>query len=157
MLRVISFTGDLILARFVAQDVYELARWVELKVKTTEGVLWYDMMPGFRTNMRSGSHVIDPLIPKFTGNNRYNLALLGHDFNYNLLANGSNPVSRLVADRVLMQMAMQSGEIGWLKARAMYLAVRAFGGGAYESDNAADDGGLYKDNAKFMRFRWDTK
>jgi hypothetical protein len=157
MLKVISFKGDQIKTEFAGKDLYRLIERVEAKVKTTEGVLHYIMLPGFLTNMRSGSHAIDGIIPKFTENNRYNVALAIHDLNYTRLANGSQPVSRLVADNVLRQMAVMSGEIGSFKAALMYRVVRLFGGSAYESQNADDYNGLYKDVANYIGFRWDAR
>jgi hypothetical protein len=157
MLKVISFDNSKIVTEFAGQDLYRLKQRVELRVKTTEGVLHYTMFPGFLTNMRSGSHAIDVIIPKFTENNRYNLALLCHDFNYTRLTNGDHPVSRELADALLKQMVLMSRELGSFKAALMYRVVRLFGGSAYESQNADDYNGLYKDVANYMGFKWDAR
>jgi hypothetical protein len=156
-IKVISFKGSKIITEFAAQDLWRLEKRVDAEVKTNEGVLRYTMLPGFLTNMRSGAHAIDSLIPKFTGNNFYNLAILCHDFAYTRNRDNGHYISRLLADQLLKQMAAQSGEIGAFKATLMYRALRLFGGSAYESYN--DDGyeGFYKDAALYIDFRWDSK
>jgi hypothetical protein len=154
MLRVLKFSGDLITTMFAGKDLWRLASKVLCAIHTEkDGVLRYTMHPGFPTNMRSGSHVIDSIIPKFTNNNLYNLAILVHDFNYTCYKDGEPPVSRLLADQLLKQMALLSGEIGSFKAALMYSALRIGGGSAYNSQNTGD----YKGAEEFMEFRIDAK
>jgi len=116
MIKVYDFTGSQIATEFAGKDLYRVKNLVKADVRTSEGTLHYTVKPGFPTNMRSGSHLIDWLIPKFTGNNRYNLALLCHDFAYTKLPDGNNPISRELADELLRQMAILSGELGSVKA-----------------------------------------
>jgi hypothetical protein len=152
--KVIKFSGDLITTVFAGKDLWRLASKVQCKVFTEkDGVYRYTMHPGFPTNMRSGSHAIDSIIPKFTSNNLYNLAILVHDFNYTCYKDGTPPVSRLMADQMLRQMAVLSGEIGSFKAALMYRALRIGGGSAYNEQNTGD----YKGAEEFMEFRWDDK
>jgi len=150
MIKVNSFTGSQIVTEFAGNDLYRLSQPVHAEVLTNEGKLVYDMRIGFPTNMRSGSHLIDWLIPKFTKNNDYNLALLCHDFAYTKLDNGQNPLSRAVADELLRQMVILSKQLGPKRARIMYEFVSKFGASAYECENT----GEYADAGLFMKFEW---
>ncbi|GBU23825.1 hypothetical protein R83H12_00443 [Fibrobacteria bacterium R8-3-H12] len=153
MIKVNKFLGSHIKTEFASHDMYRLSGPVYVEVYTSEGRLCYSMKPGFPTNMRSGSHAIDWLIPKFTGNNKYNLALLCHDFAYTKLPNGENPLSRELADELLRQMCILSGELGSFRAAIMHRALRLCGGSAYECENAGD----YAGAEEFMRFEWRDK
>lgn len=148
-----SFRGDKIEVEFAGKNLWRLALDVQVVVDITEGVLRYDILKGFPTNMRSGSHVIDPIIPQFTGNNDYNLALLCHDFNYTKDKNGQNALSRLQADNLLRQMVLKSGVLGKFRAALMYRALRIGASSAYNCENA----GVYANAADFMKFRWDAR
>jgi len=147
-IKVNNFLGSQIVTEFAGHDLWRLASPVYAEVSTNEGNLCYYMKPGFPTNMRSGSHCIDWLIPKFTGNNKYNLALLCHDFAYTKMANGKNPISRELADELLRQMCILSGELGRVRAGIMHRALRICGASAYECENKGD----YADAAKYMSF-----
>jgi len=153
MIKVSYFKGPQIVTEFAGVDLWKLKSEVEVKVFTNEGTLVYTMKPGFLTNMRSGSHLIDWLIPKFTKNNDYNLALLCHDFAYTKLPDGTNPISRELADEMLRQMVILSGELGSFRAGIMYRALRVGGGSAYECENA----GEYKGAGEYMRFEWGNR
>jgi len=153
MIKVYDFTGTRIMTEFAGQDLYRLTNYVIVYVYTNEGKLRYDIKPGFPTNMRSGSHCIDWLIPKFTGNNRYNLALLCHDFAYTKMKDGNNPLSRELADEILRQMVIISDELGSVRAGIMHKALRIGGGSAYECENTGD----YAGAENFMSFYWDAK
>ncbi|MCL1956201.1 MAG: hypothetical protein FWF63_02660 [Fibromonadales bacterium] len=148
MIKVNSFTGSPIITEFAGVDLWRLSKPVYVEVLTNEGKLCYTMHIGFPTNMRSGSHLIDFLIPKFTKNNKYNLALLCHDFAYTKLPNGENPLLRDEADELLRQMVIMSGELGSLKAGLMYKALRIGGASAYEAENKGD----YADAGTLMKF-----
>jgi len=150
MIRVNDFTGSQIVTEFAGEDLYRLSYPVHAEVFTNEGRLVYDMAIGFPTNMRSGSHLIDFLIPKFTKNNRYNLALLCHDFAYTKLDSGQNPISRALADELLRQMVVFSGQLGSIRAGIMHLALRIGGASAYECENTGD----YADAGALMKFEW---
>jgi len=154
MIKVNWFRGSHINTDFAGVDFYRLANHVHVEVGTDFGTLRYTMRMGFPTNMRSGSHAIDWLIPKFTGNNLYNLAILCHDFAYTKNRNGEHYIrSRELADELLRQMVILSGELGSFRASIMHRALRIGGGSAWDSDNT----GAYKDAGLFMSFRWDAK
>jgi len=153
MIKVRKFIGSLIKTTFAGQDLYKLQEPVYAEVSTNEGNLCYYMKPGFITNMRSGSHAIDWLIPKFTNNNQYNLALLCHDFAYTRNSTNDHYLSRELADELLRQMCIISGELGRVRATIMYRALRIGGGSAYEEDNT----GYYKGVEQYMNFLWKDK
>jgi len=153
MIKVFDFIGSQIITEFAGVDLWRLKEQVAVSVYTSEGVLVYNMKPGFPTNMRSGSHLIDFIIPKFTRNNKYNLAILCHDFAYTKLPDGSNPISRKLADEILRQMVILSGELGWFRAAIMYGALRIGGGSAYSCENKGD----YADAGNYMSFEWRAK
>jgi len=153
MLEVYNFVGSQIITEFAGQDLYLLKTHVSASVYTDEGVYVYNMEPGFPTNMRSGSHLIDWLIPKFTKNNRYNLALLCHDFAYTKLPSGENPVPRDIADEMLRQMCILSGELGSIRAGIMHKALRLGGASAYNCENKGD----YANAGNYMSFRLEAK
>ncbi len=150
MIKVNKFLGSLIKTNFAGSDLYRLAEPVYVEVSTSDGRLCYYMKPGFPTNMRSGSHAIDWLIPKFTSNNKYNLALLCHDFAYTKNKAGDNYISRELADELLRQMCILSGELGTIRAGIMHKALRLGGRSAYECQNT----GEYAGAENFMNFLW---
>jgi len=152
-LKVKDFTGDIIVTKFAGEDLYKVQNKVNAEVITNEGTLHYTIKPGFPTNMRSGSNAINWFIPKFTGNNKYNLAILCHDFAYTKLPNGNNPLSKEVADELLRQMVIMSGQLGSIKAAVMYQFVDKLGGSAYYSENTGD----YADAGEYMAFEWGHK
>jgi len=151
MIKVNDFTSPQIVTEFAGVDLWRLSNSISVEVFTNEGKLVYTMLAGFPTNMRSGSHLIDWIIPKFTKNNKYNLALLCHDFAYTKIATGVNPISRELADELLRQMCILSGELGSLRAAIMYRALRIGGRSAYEEENT----GVYAGAEKYMTFHWE--
>ncbi len=153
MLKINDFRGSQIITEFAGVDLWRLAQPVYAEVLTNEGKLHYYMKPGFPTNMRSGSHLIDLLVPKFTRNNKYNLALLCHDFAYTKNKNGYNFISRKLADEILRQMCVLSGEIGSIRAAIMHRALRIGGSYAYECENE----GEYANAGELMSFFWKAK
>lgn len=154
MIKVNKFIGSNIKTDFAGPDLYRLAEPVYIEVSTNEGNLCYYMQPGFPTNMRSGSHAIDWLIPKFTGNNKYNLALLCHDFSYTRNKLGGHYIeNRQLVDEILRQMVILSGELGSVRAAIMYRALRIGGNSAFEAMNE----GEYSGAENFMRFLWKDK
>ncbi|MDR2582368.1 MAG: hypothetical protein LBC75_02680 [Fibromonadaceae bacterium] len=148
MIKVNSFKGNQIITEFAGVDLWRLSKPVYVEVLTNEGKLCYTMKIGFPTNMRSGSHLIDWIIPKFTKNNKYNLALLCHDFAYTKNKFGGNYLPRDEADELLRQMCIMSGELGTFRAAIMHGALRIGGGGAYESENT----GEYVGAGELMKF-----
>jgi len=153
MLKVYDFAGTQIVTEFAGVDLWRVKNHVIVYVYTNEGKLCYKIKPGFPTNMRSGSHCIDWLIPKFTGNNRYNLALLCHDFAYTKMKDGDNPLSRELADEILRQMVILSRELGSIRAGIMHKALRIGGASAYYSENTGD----YAGAENCMEFDWDAR
>lgn len=148
-IKVIEYPNVPIITEFAGKDLWRLKNLVVCPVQTNEGVFKFTMYPGFPTNMRSGSHWIDWIIPKFTGNNLYNLAILIHDFCYTLNKFGSHHVSRLLADMLLREMARVSGTLNVVQRALMYRFLRMFGNSAYECENA----GEYAGAENFMDFR----
>jgi len=153
MIKVNDFKGSPIITEFAGVDLWRLSNPVYVEVLTNEGKLCYTMLAGFPTNMRSGSHLVDWLIPKFTGNNKYNLALLCHDFAYTQSKFQYNMLSRKLADELLRQMAILSGELGTFRAAIMHKALRVGGKWAYESENK----GEYVGAEELMRFEWNSR
>jgi len=151
-IKVLEFTGSQIETKFAGEDLWHLAKRVDCSVKTDEGTLKFTMHAGFPTNMRSGSHAIDFIIPKFNDSNLYNLAILVHDFNYTRNKDGGHYLSRLLSDNLLREMARVSGTLNAFKRALMYRALRMFGSSAYECENA----GEYAGAENFMEFRWDN-
>ncbi|WP_461246472.1 DUF1353 domain-containing protein [Treponema sp. R6D11] len=153
---VTSYSGSLIKTSFLDKGVYKLAEPVECNVYIEgEGRHRFIMEPGFPTNMRSGSHCIDGVIPKFTSNNDYNLAILVHDFNYTRNSQGEHYVSREFADNLLREMTRHSKTLNAFQRALMFRALRMFGNSAYESYN--DEEKVYKDAGLYMSYRYYDK
>ncbi|MCL1955777.1 MAG: DUF1353 domain-containing protein [Fibromonadales bacterium] len=149
MIKVNDFFGSNIITEFAGVDLYRLTNPVYAEVLTNEGKLCYTMDVGFPTNMRSGANCINWLIPKFTGNHKYNLAILCHDFAYTRNKFEGNYLPRAEADELLRQMVIMSGELGRARARIMYEFVFKFGASAYYSENTGD----YAGAEELMHFR----
>ena len=152
-IKVISYSNPEIITEFAGEGLWRLKKQVDCTVQTDVGALQFIMQPGFPTNMRSGSHVIDFVIPKFTGDNRYNLALLIHDFNYTRNKFWSHYLSRSLADMLLREMTRASDTLNAVQRALMYRALRWFGNSAYESENADE----YAGAQYLMDFRWHAK
>jgi len=147
-IKVISFYGDKIKTEFVKERFYKLAEPVLIAINTSEGVYRWELEAGFVTDMRSGAGIIDAVIPQFTGNNQYNLAILAHDAGYTQDQDGNHYLSKDLADEFLYQMAFMSGELGKFRAKLMWAAVRTpLGNKAYYAP--CED--IYKDQHKYMR------
>jgi len=154
MIKVYKFIGSQIYTEFAGADLYRLKDPVYVEINTNEGKLQYWMAPGFPTNMRSGSHLIDFLIPKFTNNNKYNLALLCHDFAYTQNRFGGHYIeNRELVDELLRQMCIMSGELGSIRAAIMYRTLRIGGGFAFNAENTGD----YAGAENLMNFVWRDK
>lgn len=112
-----------------------------IDVVTDEGVLSYDILPGFITNCRSGTSFIDGFVPHF-GNNATIIAWVIHDCNYYEL------LSKDLADDILKKMLIKAG-MSCIKANIVKKSVEWFGGNAY---------GLNTDDDITMRsmisFKW---
>jgi len=150
-IKVREFSASQIKTRFAGENLWRLTERADCMVRTEkDGVLWFTMHAGFPTDMRSGCHAIDFIIPKFTGNNLYNMAILVHDFNYTRNSGGGHYLSRLLSDRLLREMARASGSLNAFQRALMYRALRLFGNSAYESENA----GKYAFAEDCMEFGW---
>jgi len=159
MIKVHNFSGDKIKTEFVKERFYKLTEPVQIKIQTDEGIYRWELAPGFITNFRSGAGIIDPIIPQFTGNNQYNLAILAHDAGYTQDEDGNHYMSKDLADEFLYQMVLQSGEpafkgfLGKIKAKTMWSAVHIGGKSAYFAP--CED--IYKEQYKYMKLFVDAK
>jgi hypothetical protein len=79
--------------------------------------------------------------------------LLLYDFAYTKNKIGCNYISRELADELLRQMCVMSGELGAARAAIMHRALRIVGGAAYEEPNI----GEYKGAENLMNFMWTAK
>lgn len=138
-MKLLKYEGSLIETKFAGKDYFRLASPVEATAWTDEGVWRWKIKEGFPTNMRSGSDCINCIIPKFTGNNLYNLAIVLHDVNYSKMKNGQQVVSKKLADDFLDQMLKVSGTLSAPKRWLMITALKLFGGSAYDASNTWDE------------------
>jgi len=152
-MKVLKFKGDPIITEFAGDGLYRIAKTASCTVWTDVGVLRYIIHAGFITDMRSGSHAIDWIIPKFTKDNDYNWAILIHDANYTLDKDGNHNLNRETADLLLREMMRVSKTLNALQRFLMYNALRLFGNSAYKSENI----GVYAGIENYMSFRWDAK
>ena len=126
---------------------WQLTSDYNVDLVTDEGTLSYCMYSGWITDLRSGSSVIDVIVPK-KGNKLYDASILCHDFNY------SGHVTKNIADDLLRQGMIMSGLSSW-RARLAYIAVQAFGnGGYYNIDDAMPE--PYSNNRCFEKFTWEA-
>jgi len=147
------FAGQ-IKVEFAGKDVYKLIEPVVIKVETCDsGVLRLQVSPGFSTDMRSGCHAIDLLIPKFTENNLYNASILTHDCAYTQDSDGEHFIAKETADLLLRDMVIFSGQLGKIRAGIMYNAVKWFGKSAYYDLPK----GAWAKNGEYIKFRWNDR
>jgi hypothetical protein len=138
---------------------FELAQDCEIRQTLEgEGVLVWQIRKGFVTDMRSGSAAINPIIPKFTGNEIYNAAVLAHDCAYTGIDNpdgidDDHGISRKMADELLRQGMILSGVVGSFRACMAYNAVRLFGGSHWDAPADGD----YAKNPELLKFEWRDK
>jgi hypothetical protein len=115
---------------------------------TDEGNLHFNMSAGWVTDLRSGSRILDTVVPKY-GNKAYDATILLHDMSY------SGWVSKDVADELLYQGMILSG-ISKIRAKLAWQAVHTFGNGGYYSlDDAMPE--PYTNNRSFEKFTWSLK
>lgn len=150
-MKVNNFSTTAIDVMFAGEDLYRLSCDVCVSIWTDEGLIEWELKTGFPTNMRSGSHVIDGIIPKFSKNQKYNAALLCHDAAYTKCdKDGNNYLSKNLADEMLRQMVVLSREVGTFKANLMFKMLKWFGNSAYDCPNE----GQYAGAEKYMKFYW---
>jgi len=152
-MKVLHFKGDPIITEFAGEDLYRVVKTTSCTVWTDVGVLRYTIHAGFITDMRSGSHAIDWIIPKFTNNIYYNWAILIHDANYTLDKDGNHNLNRETADLLLREMTRVSKTLNALQRFLMYNALRLFGNSAYKGANT----GVYTGMENYMNFEWSAK
>ena len=144
LLKVITNTPRPVVKKISAKHWILIERYSVLLV-TDEGTLSCDMMPGWLTDFRSGSGVLDVVVPKF-GNPIYMAVILCHDFLY------SGYVSRLLADEILYQGIRLAGYSRW-RASAAYWSVRAGGKWSYYPIEKPLKG-IYQHNRLYEKFGW---
>ena len=120
--------------------------FISIQSESVPGLLIYRLRPGYITDFRSGSSLINPVIPQ-VGSPAIALAWLVHDINYH------GYLSRDVADQLLYDMLVEGG-MSKIKAWVVYQSVRAFGGSHY-SNLEDDQGCIYNANRdRYIRFEW---
>lgn len=129
-------------------DLYELrSRYIDILIKSQNipGIIKIRIEAGYFTDFRSGSNLLNPIIPKI-GNLLIMYAWLVHDINYHGF------LSRKYADLLLREMLEYAG-MGKIKRNAVYYAVRAFGGSHYNF-LYEDQGEIYNKNKQRVQFEW---
>ena len=117
----------------------------EVRMITDEGTLVFRMKAGWITDFRSGSSVVDCIVPK-VGNRLYCATILCHDMAY------SGHITKALADELLYHGMVLSGQSKFLAGLA-YRAVRMFGGtGYYHLDDKMAK--PYTRNRILERFEW---
>ena len=132
--------------------LYRLIFHSQVKAITDDGTLVFDFDPGFVTNFRSGGPVVDKFVDQ-VGDGQKALCYLIHDAMYTPCEylGYDQPVSRKVADVILRDSLIWAGMPKW-KANIVYMAVRMFGGPAYNNDDE-----FTRKNSKLFRFHWSDK
>lgn len=88
---------------------------------TDQGVFELKLHPGWITDKRSGSHLLDWFIPK-DGCEEYNAAVFAHDTSY------SGWLSKALADNLFVRQGFyKSKEVSKRRAKIAHFAVRTFG------------------------------
>jgi hypothetical protein len=95
--------------------------WAEFV--TDNGVFKLDLFPGWITDYRSGSSIVDAIVPK-KGNEKYNATIFMHDACY------SGHLSKKLADFFLLEGMKMAGIASW-RAQLAYEAVRIAGASSY--------------------------
>jgi hypothetical protein len=118
------------------------------RIYTDAGIFHCEMAKGWITDKRSGSSIVDAIIPK-SWNADYDAVILSHDLIY------SGWLSRDAADELLRDGLIWSGISKW-RANLAYAGVRIGGASAWrELSLPLDDPYLY--NRDLERFTWDDK
>jgi len=123
--------------------------FVSIQTDDEPGTLLYKLRVGYITDFRSGSSLINPVIPQ-VGDPAIALAWVIHDVNYHGF------LSRERADKLLLDMLIAGG-MSMIKAWLVYTSVRAFGGDHY-NDLEDDQGLIYNANRdRYISFEWRAK
>lgn len=119
------FTGWPLSVVFVDGRRWRVA--ADIAYRTQAGEL-STVRAGFVFDFASIPRVFWPLVPPAgDGHNLYGIAAVWHDWLYAHKLVGGRPITREEADRLFLEIMRYVGVAPWM-ARAMYLAVRAFGG-----------------------------
>jgi len=117
------------------------------RIHTSEGVLHSEMGIGWVTDKRSGSRVVDLVIPK-TWTPDYDALICTHDFFW------SGHVSRALADWCLLH-GLQWCGISSIRAHLAYAGVRVCPSGYYELDAVMPL--PYTNNRALEHFTWEPR
>lgn len=146
-MKVLDFISDIPILTAVDDRFFELQNRVEATVFTDEGKLCYTLLPGFKSNFRSGPGIVDCIVPHI-GNKDVQICWLLHDVAYNADSDGNHILSKELADEILRQMLIRAGFNSWT-ARCVYGSVKLFGQSAYDE---YDD--VCKHNEGLYTFHW---
>ena len=140
-MKILNVYGQEPVVTIVNDRDIKFAQRCYIDVITDEGCLSYDISPGFITNGRSGTGLIDGLIPHF-GNKSILTAWILHDINYYEF------ISKDLADEVLRQMLIKAG-MNRFKASLVKKSVQWFGSNAYGLNTKEE-----LDMSKLIHFKW---
>lgn len=112
--KLIKLTGKL-------KKFWRLQSFYHVRFHTSEGVYDLNLYPGWITDKRSGSDVINILVPK-DGCEEYNACVFAHDTSY------SGFLSKFLADNLFVRQGFHvSGEVSEFVSRIAYDAVSLVG------------------------------
>ena len=134
----------------VEERVFELSKCLEVGIITDDGVYRIRLEKGFQSNLRSGSNILDCIIPH-CGNQMVAVAYLVHDMFYSCDENGEHLASKEIADKLLEAMLVYAG-VSKVKAKLVKKSVQWFGNTAWNEYDT-----LCKRNQGLYSFRWDAK
>lgn len=123
ILKAIEPLHDLIL-KPVTDKLWQATSLMQCRFVTDEGVWKLRNKPSWLTDLRSGSSWIDCIIPKM-GNTVYTAGILLHDTAF------SGKMSFDLANEMLRQCMILSGEVGPFRAGLAHTAVSRFGRSHY--------------------------
>lgn len=143
VLRDIIATEPLHLEELISGKYWTLTKDYYAKFITDEGTYHLRLLRGWVTDKRSGSSIIDPIIPKWSKNIKYQAVISAHDCSY------SGWISKSLADNLFIYQGMyMSGEVNKIRSSLAYYGVAGFGNSGYY--NMDDDLPYpYQDNHNF--------
>jgi hypothetical protein len=134
----------------IANNLWRLADNVNIRINMPAGKGYkYRIQSGFVTNLRSGSDLINPLIPRM-GDEALTLSYILHDANYTWIASSHQDyhyMARDTADNLLIDMLAFCG-MGKIRRSLIHTALSLFGGSAYKEENS----GPYFKNGCYISF-----
>jgi len=123
-MKLLEINADRVPAEKIGPDLWRVTCDYKASYQTDEGTLLWTVHEGFKLNFRSGSSLINYIIPK---RGKYGPFFCLHDASYN---NKGDGVSRKLADWLLVSACRKTGMSGW-RCWLMEKAVRLFGKPAY--------------------------